>query len=143
MKSNVLSIAVLVFVLMWAISGEAQQSSAIQADEHGQFTITQPTKAGNLTLQPGTYVVQHHTSQGRDVLRFMLAKTERELSVTWAYTGWENKTELAKVADIPVDLQPAAKARATTVTITHEDGISRITQVTLKGNSEVYDLPQK
>jgi len=143
MKSNVLSTAILVCGLMWAVSGRAQQASTIQADEHGQFTITQPTKAGQFTLQPGTYAVEHHTSEGKDVIRFMVAKTERQLQTTRAFTAWVNKTELVKAAEVKVDARAAAKAPATTITITHENGVPRITRVTVKGNSEVYELSQK
>jgi hypothetical protein len=135
--------AVLVSALMWAMSGRAQQPSSIQADKDGEFTITQPTKVGDLTLEAGTYAVQHHTSKGKDVLRFMMAKTERELQLTRSYTGWVNKTELHKVADVPVDATTAAKAPATTMTITYENGTPRITQITIKGKSAVYDLPRK
>src|SRR6185312_14039401 len=141
MKSRVLSIAVLVCALIWAISGHAEQPSTIQANDHGEFTITQPTKAADVTLQPGTYDVQHHTSKGKDVVRFMRLETKRDLQLTRAYTGWVNKTELVKVADVPVDLHPAAKASATTMTVVHENGIARIAEVTIKGSSEVYVMP--
>lgn len=143
MKSKILSIAVVLCALVWAISGDAEQPSAIHANDHGEFTITQPTKAGDVTLQPGTYAVQHHTSKGKDVIRFLRLETKRDLQLTRAFTGWVNKTELVKVADIPVDLHPVAKAPATTMMIIHENGVPRITQVTIKGNSEVYDLSQK
>lgn len=128
---------------MWAMSGRAEQPATIQADEQGQFTITLPTKAGDSTLEPGAYAVQHHTSKGKDVIRFMLAKTERELQLTRAYTGWVNKTELVKAAEVMVDARPAAKAPATTMTIIHDNGIPRVTQITIKGKSAVYDLPPK
>lgn len=143
MKLRILSIAVLVCALTWAVSGNEQQPSTMQADDHGQFTITQPTKAGNFTLQPGTYVVEHHTFEGKDLIRFMLAKTVRDLQLTRAYTGWVNKTELVKAAEVKVDASAAAKAPATTMTITQENGIPRVTRVTIKGSSKVYDLPQK
>jgi hypothetical protein len=140
-------VAVLCCTLLWALSADAQkQLSAdaqkeptIQSDENGEIKLTQPTKVGDLTLQPATYVLEHHVTRRQDFIRFMQVKRERKLMVTRAYTGWYTDRELIKAGEAKCRMEPlGAKAQASTVNIANEDGTLRITQATVKGKAAVY-----
>lgn len=138
MKTKALLSAVLGCALLWAVSADAQKET-IQSDENGEITLTQPTKVGDLTLQPDAYVVQHHATAGQDFIRFMKVKRERKLMVTRAYTGWYTDRELIKAGEVKCQVERLdEKAKATTLTVATENGNSRITQVVIKGRPAVY-----
>jgi hypothetical protein len=139
MKNILLQFAVLGCALLLSISAGAQQKSVITSSDDDEITLVEPTRAGNLTLQPDTYVLQHHASRGEDFVRFMQVRNSQQLSLTRAYTGWYTDTELIKAGDIKCRVQPlAAKAHATTATVDTENGKPRIIQVTIRGKAAIY-----
>lgn len=150
-KPRALLVAILGCALLWAVSADAQKQmsgqtpadgqkeTVIQSDENGEITLTQPTKVGDLTLQPASYVLQLHESRGQHLVRFMKAEETRKLLVTRAYTGWHNETELIKAGDVKCRVEPlSAKSPASTVKLANENGTLRITQATIKGKAAVY-----
>lgn len=138
-SKTVRALAVLGCGLLWTVSAQAQQTTAIESNDHDQITFTQPTQAGGLTLQPGTYVLQHHTSKNQDFIRFMRVKKSEKLRLTKAYTGWYTDTDLVKAGEVRCQGEPlAAKAESTKVFVTNESGKTRITQVTIKGKPAMY-----
>ena len=125
--------------LLWALSAQAQQTTAIESDDHNQVTFMQPVQAGTLMLQPGTYVLQHHTSKGQDFIRFMRVKQSEKLRLTRAYTGWYTDTDLIKVGEAKCQVERLMpKAETTKAMVASEDGKTRITQVRIKGKRGMY-----
>lgn len=140
MRPKALLLVVLGCALLWAISADAQKQTVIQSNDNGEITLTQPTKVGDLTLPPDTYILQHHrVSDGQHFIRFMQVKKSQKLLLTRAYTGWYTDTELIKAGEIKCRVEPlGAKVKATTVTLATESGKPQITQVMIKGKAAVY-----
>lgn len=132
-------LSVLGCALLWTVSAASaspQREEVLQSNEEGEIVLTRPTRVGDMTLPPDTYVVQHRVSGGRHFIRFMQVRKSRELLLTRTYTGWYTHTKLNKVAEINCRMEPlGAKVQATTVTIATENGTPRITQVMIKGKA--------
>lgn len=127
--------------LLLIVSADAQKETILAGDNNGEITLTQPTRAGNLTLQPGLYAVKHQASHGQQFIRFFKVERKQELSLTRSYTGWYTATELTKAGEARCRVQPlSSKIRATAVKIASENGTARITHVMIKGKSAVYEL---
>ena len=127
--------------LLLIVSADAQQETVIAGDNNGEITLTQPTRAGNLTLQPGLYAVKHHTSHGQQFIRFFKVERKPELSLTRSYTGWYTATELIKAGEARCRIQMVrSRTKETAVKIASENGTARITHVMIKGKSAVYEL---
>jgi hypothetical protein len=134
-----LLLPVLGYGLLWTVSAAAQQTTAIEINDHNQITFAQPTQAGTLTLQPGTYFLQHHTSKGQDFIRFMRVEKSEKLRLTRAYTGWYTDTDLIKVGEAKCQVERLrTEAETTKVTVTSEEGQTSITQVMIKGKRAMY-----
>jgi hypothetical protein len=139
MRDRVSRFAVLGCAVLLGISAAAQKQSVIASSDDDEITLTQPTEVGNLTLQPDTYVVQHHTSHRKDFVRFMQVKTSQKLRLTRAYTGWYTDTELIKAGETECRIQPlSTKAQATTATVETAGGKSRIIKIMIKGKAVLY-----
>jgi len=132
-------LAVLGCGLFWAVCAEAQQTIAIESTDHNEITFTQPIHAGTLVLQPGTYVLQHHISKGKDFIRFMRVEKSEKLRLTRAYTGWYTDTDLIKAGEANCRVERLrSKTEGTKVMVISEDGRTRITQVMIKGKRAKY-----
>jgi hypothetical protein len=119
----------------------SQKQSIIAGSDHDEITLTQATQAGTLTLQPDTYVVQHHASHGQDSIRFMRVKQSQKLRLSRAYTGWYTDTDLIKAGEVRCRVRPlSAKAQATAATVVTEGGKPRITEVMIKGKAAMYEF---
>jgi hypothetical protein len=140
LKAKALLLAFLGCALLGTISSAAaQKETVLESNDEGEVTLTQPTKVGDLTLQPDTYVVQHRVSGGRHFIRFMQVVKTRDLRVTRTYTGWYTHTELKNAGETKCRVEPlGAKAQATTVTVATENGAPRITRVMIKGKADAY-----
>ncbi len=144
MKPKALLLAVLGCVLLWTIAaaaaqGQKEKQEVIKSGTEGEITLTQPTKVGDVTLQPDTYVVQHRVSGNQHFVRFMQIKKLHELNVAPESTGWYTYTEENKAGEIKCRVEPAGTtAQETSVTMTMEDGTPRITRVMIKGEDDVH-----
>jgi hypothetical protein len=119
----------------------SQKQSVIAGSNHDEITLTQATQAGNLTLPPDTYVVQHHASHGQDSIRFMRVKQSQKLRLSRAYTGWYTDTDLIKAGEVRCRVRPlSAKAQATAATVVTEGGKPRITEIMIKGKAAMYEF---
>jgi hypothetical protein len=95
MKPRALLFAVLGCVLLWTISAAAapgQKDKTLKTGKKGEITLTQATKVGDVTLQPGTYVVQHRVSGNDHFVRFIELKKLQELSPGGESAGWYTYT---------------------------------------------------
>lgn len=141
MRARNLVSVVLGYALLLSVAVSAQQQTEIASDENGEITVTQPTMAGNLTLQPGLYAVKYHTSHGQHFIRFLKVERKQELSLTRSYTGWYTATEMIKAGEARCRVQPLrSKISATAVKVASENGTARITQVMIKGKSAVCEF---
>ncbi len=139
MGAKALLFAVLGCALLRVNHAAAEKPIVIESNENGDIALTQPTRVGGLTLQPDTYAVQHHDSDGQHFIRFMRVKESRELRVTRAFTGWYTDRQLIKAGEVKCRVRPlAAKARATAVTVASDNGTQRIMQLTIRGKKAVY-----
>lgn len=140
MKPKALLLAVLGCVLLWTVSAAAapgQKTETLKTGKKGEITLKQPTKIGDTTLQPGTYVVQHRVSGNDHFVRFMEMKKLTELNVAPESMGWYTYTAENNAGEIKCRVEPAgAKADVTTVTVT-ENG-ARISKVAIKGEDVVH-----
>ena len=143
MKPKALLLAVLGCALLWTISAAAapgQKDHTMKAGKKGEITLTQPTKIGDITLQPGTYVVQHRVSGNDHFVRFIELKKLQQLQVGEG-AGWYTYTQENNAGEVKCRVQPAgAKIEATTVTVATEGGSPRITQVAIKGEDVLHVL---
>jgi hypothetical protein len=139
MRPKALLSVILVFAFLFALSANAQKQTVLKSNEHGEITLNQAVKAGAFTLQPDTYVVQHRTSDGQHLIRFMRVKKTQELRLSRAYTGWYTDTELIKAGEVQCRVEPlGAKAQASSLTVATKNGVPQITQVMVKGKAAVY-----
>jgi hypothetical protein len=144
MKPRTLLMAILGCTLLWAASAAAapgQHDKTMNTGKKGEITLTQPTKIGGITLQPGTYVVQHRVSGDDHFVRFMERKRLQELNVVPESMGWYTYTQENNAGEIRCQAKRAAGTiEATTVTIVTEGGTPRITQVAIKGENVLHVL---
>jgi hypothetical protein len=116
----------------------AQKQEILESNEDGEIMFTQPTKAGNVTLQPGAYLVQLRGSADRHFIRFMRVEESLEFRATRIFTGWYTDTREHNAGDVECRVEPlGATVQATTVTIASENAMPRITRVMVKGEAGV------
>jgi hypothetical protein len=139
MKPRELLCAVLGCVLLWTVSAAAaprQKTETLKTGKKGEITLKQPTKVGDITLQPDTYVVQHRVSGDQHFVRFVELKRLQGLDTPSG--EWTTYTEAEKAGEIKCSVEPAGRTfESTSVTIT-EDGVPRITKVEIKGENVVH-----
>lgn len=140
MRPKALLFTALSCALLWTISAAAAQGQKeLKTGKEGEITLAQPTRVGDITLQPGTYVVQHRVSDKQHFVRFMQLEKLRELNLTPAATGWYTYTKENNAGEIKCRVEPAGTtAPETAVTMTMENGTPRITQVLIKGENDVH-----
>lgn len=140
MKTKTLFGAALGCVLVSTVlaAAAATQETVLQSNEDGEIMFTQPTKAGNVTLPPGAYLVQLRGSGDRHFMRFMRVEESLEFRATRIFTGWYTDTREHNAGDVDCRVEPlGATVQATTVTIAGENAMPRITRVMVKGKAGV------
>ena len=126
-------------LLLWTVTAAAapaQKEQALKVGKRGEITLTQPTKVGDIVLQPDTYVVQHRVSEGNHFVRFVeLKQVDVQPPTELPYTY----TEADKAGEIKCRVEPAAgPIKETTVYTVTENGVTRITKVAIKGEDVVH-----
>jgi hypothetical protein len=139
MKTRALIFAGLSLLLLWTVTAAAapaQKAQALKVGKRGEITLTQPTKVGDIILQPDTYIIQHRVSEGNHFVRFLELKQVDVQQITeLPYTY----TEQDKAGEIPCRVEPAAgPIKKTTVYTVTENGVTRITKVAIKGEDVVH-----
>lgn len=144
MKRNALLLAVLGCALLWTVSAAAalgEKDKVLKTGKKGEITLTQPTKVGDVTLQPGTYVVQHRVSGNDHFVRFMEMKKLQALNMTPESMGWYTYAQEDNAGEVKCRVESAgATVDATTVTEASDNGNPRITQVAIKGENVLHVL---
>ncbi|HZU34069.1 MAG TPA: hypothetical protein VFB79_23355 [Candidatus Angelobacter sp.] len=133
MRVRALSLIVLTCALLCTNSSAADRK-VVESNEKGDITLTQPTRVGNLTLQPGTYSIEEHGSHGQHFLRFQQVKYSTDLEANWSYTGWVKNRHLTEAGKVDCEQQPLEKkAKSTVADIINDGEAQRISQLTVKG----------
>lgn len=122
-------------LLFWTVAAAAaptQKEHALKAGKKGEITLTQPTKVGDVLLQPDTYVVQQLVSGNGHFVRFIELKRV-------ARTGQDTYTEADQAGEIKCRFEAAAgQINQTTADFTTEDGSPRITKIAIKGEDVLH-----
>ena len=137
--------AILGCVLLWTVSASAlpgqQHDKTMKTGKKGEITLTQPTKLGDITLQPGTYVVQHRVSGNDHFVRLTELKKLQELMPGGEGAGWYTYTQENNAGEVKCKVEPAGKTiQATTVTVANESGGPRVAQIAIKGEDVLHVL---
>jgi len=142
MKPKALLLAILGCALLWTVSAAAapgHHDKTMKTGKKGEITLTQPTKVGDTTLQPGTYVVQHRVSGNDHFVRFMELKKLQELMPGGEGAGWYTYTQENNAGEVKCKVEPAgATIQATTVTVANVGGSPRITKIAIKGENVLH-----
>jgi len=145
MKPKTLFLAVLGCALLWTVSASAlpgqHHDKTMKTGKKGEITLTQPTKLGDITLQPGTYVVQHRVSGDDHFVRLTELKKLQELMPGGEGAGWYTYTQENNAGEVKCKVEPAgATIQATTVTVANVGGSPRITKLAIKGENVLHVL---
>lgn len=136
MKIRTLLFTSLGLLLLWTITAAAaptQKERPLKVGKKGEITLTQPTKVGDIVLQPDTYVVQHRVSGSNHFVRFVeLKQVEAQPTTELPYTY----TEQDKAGELKCRVELATGTfKKTEVKTTNEGGGPRITMVAIKGEN--------
>lgn len=139
MKTRLLIFASFCLLLLWTVMAAAapgQKAHVLKVGKKGEITLTQPTKVGDIVLQPDTYVVQHRVSGSDHFVRFIeLKQVEYTQTTEIPYTY----TEQDKAGELTCRVEPAAgPIKETKVYTTNEGGGPRITKVAIKGENVLH-----
>lgn len=139
MKTTSLIFASVALLLLWtaaAAAASGHKEHALKYGKKGEITLTQPTKLGDIVLQPDTYVVQHRVSGGDHFVRFIeLKQVEAQPVTELPYTY----TEQDKAGEVKCRVEPApGPIKQTAVYTINEGGAPRITKVAIKGEDVLH-----
>jgi VCBS repeat-containing protein len=142
MKPKALLMAILGGLLLWTVSattalGQKEKETVLKTGKEGEITLTQPTKVGDVTLQPDTYVVQHRVSGNQHYVRFMQVKKLHDLHLTPETMGWYTYTAKDNAGEIRCRVEAVGKPfQETMVDVATLDGAPHITRVAIKGEDD-------
>lgn len=142
MKPKTLLLAIVGSLLLWMVSattalGQKEKETVLKTGKEGEITLTQPTKVGDVTLQPDTYVVQHRASGNQHFVRFVQLKKLQALNLTPESMGWYTYTERDKAGEIKCRVEPTGKTfQETMVDVATQGGTPQITRVAIKGEDD-------
>ena len=111
-----------------ALGGAAETEEVLKAGEQGNITLNMVTVAGDLTLRPGNYRVQHRADDGEHFVRFTRVgctklppqKTPHRVAVVDAEVACEVQPLQHEVAE-------------TTFYLKTEGGTTQLTKIEIKG----------
>ena len=124
-------------LLLWTTAAVAldHRESSHGVGKKGEITLTEPTKVGDRVLQPDTYVVQHRLLGGEHFLRFVELKKAQHWSKEWNVIYTEPDPD----AEVKCRVEPSASPiTETKVYMVRQNGLDRITKITIKGEDVVH-----
>jgi hypothetical protein len=144
MKNTIARSVALSFLLLqlWngiVINGQTTQQP-VKVGKRDDITITSVTKVGNITLQPGHYILQHRVSHGKHAVyfvKFIPYGGGRPVKGRPYYpTGSEGTSQ---AGDQECKLEPLpTKAKHTHVFFVDDYGAQRITRIEIKGENVAH-----
>lgn len=124
-----LMMAAAVILMAFPLAGDAgAEDNALQAGEQGHIRLGGVVVAGDLTLRPGTYRIQHVAEGGKHFVRFTRVGWRRDLSA-------KSPRRVAAVeAEVICEMHMLPEPVGTTrFFITNEGGRSLLTKVEVQG----------
>lgn len=117
--------------------GMAQQNrgQALKAGKKGEITFSKELQAGDVTLKPGRYTIQHRVEGDNHFIHFT--------QVTEPVAGYSvgGEAPIAHPGEVKCRLEPLqTKASRTMVYIDTEGGVNRITKVIVTGENVAHIL---
>lgn len=126
---------------LWGGAVVLAQETAHQmkVGKRDDVTLTSVTKVGNLTLQPGHYILQHRVSHGEHAVHFVNFIPyggEPGHGRTYYPSG---PIGISHTGEQECKLEPLmAKVEQTRVYLVDEDGAKRITRIEIKGENVAH-----
>jgi hypothetical protein len=106
--------------------------SKLEVGKKGEIELKEPTKIGDATLEPATYVVQHRVISDRHYVRFQKLVEVPDLNLEPTFEPTDAGVYACKVEPAP------SKFKTTTVLLDHDAQGARITKVEVKGENVVH-----
>lgn len=143
MKNITAKLVALAFTVLQLWSGTivlAQGTpNQIKVGKRDDVTLTSVTKVGDLTLQPGHYILQHRVSHGEHAVHFVdfiPYGGEPGHGRTYYPSG---PTGISHTGEQACKLEPLkAKATQTQVYFADDNGVQRITRIEIKGENVAH-----
>lgn len=131
---RVLASVVVVIIALGTVgvaAGTEHEARTTTVGKTGEFTLTTRTKIGGVALKPGKYLVRHRIEGASHRIHFSWVK------------GASNPLAPVQVVDWPVEeacrIEPlSAKASSTSLFLTYESGIPRITRIEIRGENVAH-----
>ncbi len=119
----------LLFTTTSALAAEKEQ--ILKVGKKAEVIFRTETRVGELTLKPGSYMVQHRVEGSDHFVHF----TER----TKEYPYYRSGLPKAHPGEVKCRLEPLkAKASQTTVHLMKEDGVMRVTKIIIRGENVAH-----
>ena len=137
MKNRKAILVVLAFLILqlWAVAFAQTSTNQTKVGKTDDITLSSTTKVGNLTLQPGHYILQHKSSHGTHAMHFVSFTPYSGNGKAHTYFG-SNRTD---VGNVKCKLDPLnAKIKKTQVFLAEENGVKRISRIEIKGENVAH-----
>lgn len=122
----------LLFGAAWATAAE-QGAAGMQSGKRGKIAVSEVRQAGDLTLQPGVYRVQHRVKGSQHVMEFVRLRDTWGPPVGFVYRG-EKYVGDAKCEVIPLE----SKVQDSSVTSVENNSTSRIIRIEIRGEKVAH-----
>lgn len=109
----------------------AADQQVIKVGKKGEVDFDQPTQVGEITLKTGHYQMQHRVEGSDHMIHFTQLKGMQPFL--------SGPTDMVHAGEVKCHLEPMnAKASETTVTMSTEGGVQRITRIEIKGENVAH-----
>jgi len=130
-----LSTAVMVtgMLLLSITAAIADDQQVIKVGKKGEVRLSEDTQVGDLTLKAGDYQMQHRVEGSNHMVHFTELKGMHNPSAP------SGPTSVAHPGEVKCRLEPmSAKAKQTSVTMSTEGGVHRITRIEIAGENVAH-----
>lgn len=107
-------------------AGTEHKDKALPVGKTGEITLTTRTKIGGVALKPGRYLVRHRVEGTSHRIHFTWLKGASDLFAPVKAVEWPVE-EACRVEPL------SAKASSTSLFLTYESGVPRITRIEIRG----------
>lgn len=131
---RVLSLVLAVVIVAGAVgiaAGTEHKDKTGTVGKTGEITLTTKTKIGGVALRPGRYLVRHRVEGTSHRIHFTWLQGASDLSAPVKAVEWPVE-EACRLEPLP------AKASSTSLFLTYESGVPRITRIEIGGESVAH-----
>jgi hypothetical protein len=127
-----MQLLLVLITLIAAVTLAAAQDQIIKAGEKADIQLNQETKVGDVVLKPGHYQIQHRVSGSDHFVQFVAFKGHSTITSS-------NPASVVDAGEIKCSVEPLTKkSQQTTVHMTDEAGVRRITRVEIRGDNVAH-----